>query len=167
MVVTYSVSDFQNGTPQNRINSTECEDPSNEINNDSTGANQSRIKNDKNFSSLLGLKSFAEPHLLPPLHKKSSTTTITAEDGMKESQKYQDQQTEDEDRQSCEACLYTGIATCTGLSLYFAKIALLETPDVTQEMSREVAKGHRRNRLGFLVVSAFWFVTGVYRWHLG
>ena len=70
-------------------------------------------------------------------------------------------------QEGCEACLYTGMATCTGLSLYFAKIALLEIPDITKEMAREVAKGHQRNRAGFLVVSAFWVAAGAYRWHLG
>lgn len=72
-----------------------------------------------------------------------------------------------QEEDSCSSCLYTGIATCTGLALYFAKIALLETPDVTKEMSWEVAKGHHRNRAGFLVISAFCVVTGAYRWHLG
>ena len=70
-------------------------------------------------------------------------------------------------QEGCEACLYTGIATCTGLSFYFAKIALLEIPDITKKMKQEVAKGHRRNRAGFLVVSAFWVAAGAYRWHLG
>lgn len=70
-------------------------------------------------------------------------------------------------QEGCEACLYTGIATCTGLSFYFAKIALLEIPDITKEMTQEVAKGHRRNRAGFLVVSAFWVATGACRGHLG
>ena len=71
------------------------------------------------------------------------------------------------EEESCLTCLFTGIATCTGLSLYFAKIALLEIPDITKEMSQEVATGHRRSRAGFLVISAFWVAAGAYRWHLG
>ena len=35
---------------------------------------------------------------------------------------------DDDTIKSCAACLYTGVATCTGLSLYFAKLATDEVP---------------------------------------
>jgi len=74
---------------------------------------------------------------------------------------------QEEREESCTACLVTGMATCTGLSLYFAKLALLEVPDITPSMSAKVAAQHRRSRAGFLVVSAGWVAVGAYRWHLG
>jgi hypothetical protein len=74
---------------------------------------------------------------------------------------------QDNEEQSCAACLYTGVATCTGLALYFAKVALLEVPDITRGMPREVAVAHGRSRMGFLAMSAVWVGIGAYRWHLG
>ena len=66
----------------------------------------------------------------------------------------------------CDTCLYTGIATCTGLSLYFGKLAL-EVPDITKDMPKDVAAMHRRSRFGFLSGAAVWVAIGIYRWHLG
>jgi len=77
------------------------------------------------------------------------------------------QQQKQAEKEDCDACLYTGIATCTGLSFYFAKLALLDTPDITKDMSLKVARGHRNSRAGFLVVSTLWVAAGAYRWHLG
>lgn len=72
-----------------------------------------------------------------------------------------------QEKESCDACLYTGVATCVGLSLYFAKIALLEVPDITKEMPKDIAAAHWRSKAGYLTVSAVWVGIGVYRWHLG
>jgi hypothetical protein len=58
------------------------------------------------------------------------------------------------DEEDCSACMYTGMATCAGLSLYFVKLA---TDDTTLNK-------HRR----FLwICSAGWVVAGAYRWYLG
>ena len=54
----------------------------------------------------------------------------------------QQQQLKKDESQSCDACLFVGMATCTGLSLYFVKLAS-EVPD-------------RRSKAGFLTVSCFW-----------
>jgi len=76
---------------------------------------------------------------------------------------------EEEKDESCtsNACLVTGMDTCAGLSLHFAKLALLEVPDFAPSMLAKVAAQHRRSPAGFLVVSARWVTVGAYRWHLG
>ena len=55
---------------------------------------------------------------------------------------------------SCPACLYTGVVTCTALSLYFAKLA---TDEVTLHS----------NRRFLWICSTGCFVAGAYRWYLG
>lgn len=54
----------------------------------------------------------------------------------------------------CKACLYTGVLSCAGLSLYFVKLATDETT---------LAK----NRRFLWACSAGWVVAGVYRWSMG
>jgi len=56
--------------------------------------------------------------------------------------------------EGCSACMYTGMATCTGLSLYFAKLA---TDDTTL----------RKNRRFLWCCSGASLVAGAYRWYLG
>jgi hypothetical protein len=58
------------------------------------------------------------------------------------------------DQESCQACLYTGVATCMGLAAYFAHLA---TEDSTLQ----------RNRRFLWICSAGSLVAGAYRWHLG
>jgi hypothetical protein len=99
-----------------------------------------------------------------PPSKKQSNTNSSLSHSNNNDQQQQHNKREDE---SCAGCLYTGVATCTGLALYFAKIALLEVPDISRDMPREVASAHRRSRAGFLAVSATWLGISVYRWHLG
>jgi hypothetical protein len=64
---------------------------------------------------------------------------------------------------SCRECLYTGVATCTGLSLYFMKLAS-EIPDnhKTEVLMRQATK--QKNFL--LGGSALWAACGVYRIYL-
>jgi hypothetical protein len=59
-----------------------------------------------------------------------------------------------EQQEQCSVCMYTGVAVCTGLSLYFVKLA---TDDTTLS----------KNRRFLWVCSAGWAVTGFYRWYLG
>ena len=56
--------------------------------------------------------------------------------------------------QPCQACLYTGVATCVGLAGYFAHFA-------TEEATL------KRNRRFLWICSAGSLVAGAYRWHLG
>ena len=56
---------------------------------------------------------------------------------------------------SCPSCLYTGIATCTGLATYMAHLGW---NDAT------VAVQHRPYMRG---MAALWLCVGAYRWHLG
>ena len=64
---------------------------------------------------------------------------------------------------SCKECLYTGVATCSGLSLYFMKLAS-ELPDAgAKEVMRQTTK-QKRFLLGG---SAVWAVAGAYRLYLG
>lgn len=71
---------------------------------------------------------------------------------------------EAEDESSCDACLYTGIATCTGLSGYMFKMALLDLPEEgTKQFTNQV-----RNQKRFLLLfGASWAVAGIYRLYLG
>ena len=65
--------------------------------------------------------------------------------------------------QGCKECLYTGVATCTGVSLYFMKLASEVPEKGTQEVIRQATK-QKRFLLGG---SALWAAAGVYRMYLG
>ena len=54
----------------------------------------------------------------------------------------------------CQACLYTGVSVCMGLSVYFANLAIDETT---------LAK----NRRFLWMCSAGSVAAGAYRWYLG
>lgn len=68
-----------------------------------------------------------------------------------------------EEHKSCAACMYTGMATCTGLSLYFFKMTL----DMPEKGSTLWTKTVATNKRFLLFCSAFWQAAGIYRWHLG
>ena len=66
-------------------------------------------------------------------------------------------------REQCKTCMFTGMATCAGLSLYFLKL-WSELPDSgTKQTMRQVSK--QRNFL--LGGSAAWAIAGIYRGYLG
>lgn len=54
----------------------------------------------------------------------------------------------------CDTCFYTGVVVCTGLSLYFAKLAIEDGLGI-------------KNQRFLLACSAGWVLAGAYRWHLG
>lgn len=62
------------------------------------------------------------------------------------------------------------MATCTGLSLYFFKMALLEvdSPETrkTAQVTKHVAAATKNKRF-FFVCGTAWAVAAAYRWHLG
>uniref|UniRef100_A0A6T7GDW5 Uncharacterized protein n=1 Tax=Attheya septentrionalis TaxID=420275 RepID=A0A6T7GDW5_9STRA len=62
----------------------------------------------------------------------------------------------DPEKEQCDSCLYTGMATCAGLCLYSFKIALLDEPTPTIR--------HQRVLMAF---GTAWAVAGVYRAYLG
>lgn len=67
-----------------------------------------------------------------------------------------------EQDQSCDTCLYTGVATCTGLSLYFFKMAYLDMPEaplLTKQLQNQ------KRFLTFMGGTAA--IAGAYRWYLG
>lgn len=66
--------------------------------------------------------------------------------------------------ESCSACMYTGMATCTGLSAYFFKMALLDLPE---EGTAQFTSQMKTNKQFLLACGTFWAAAGVYRWHLG
>jgi len=73
-------------------------------------------------------------------------------------------QHDNDKNESCAACLYTGMATCTGLSLYFFKMAVLEMPE---EGTAAFTRQTQTNKRFLLACGTFWAAAGVYRWHLG
>jgi len=64
---------------------------------------------------------------------------------------------------SCKECLYTGVATCTGVSLYFMKLA----SEVPEQGTREVIRQATKQKRFLLGGSAVWAAAGVYRMYLG
>mmetsp|Transcript_5891 Transcript_5891/g.7646 ORF Transcript_5891/g.7646 Transcript_5891/m.7646 type:complete len:85 (+) Transcript_5891:55-309(+) len=72
--------------------------------------------------------------------------------------------TQEQKEEPCKTCLYTGIATCTGLSAYFVKMALLDLPESGSEKVMREAMKQKRFLLAF---GGVWAMAGVYRWHLG
>mmetsp|Transcript_9771 Transcript_9771/g.14657 ORF Transcript_9771/g.14657 Transcript_9771/m.14657 type:complete len:139 (-) Transcript_9771:70-486(-) len=69
---------------------------------------------------------------------------------------------EREYKKQCKECMYTGVATCTGLSLYFVKLAS-EIPEASVKTA--VKQVHHKNFL--LGGGAIWAVAGAYRFYLG
>jgi hypothetical protein len=67
--------------------------------------------------------------------------------------------------EQCDSCLYTGVATCTALSLYFFKMALLDTPETFKSQTARF-KAHTDKRF-MLAFGSCWAVAGVYRLYLG
>lgn len=69
---------------------------------------------------------------------------------------YKDQieQMQKELDEPCRTCMLTGMAVCTGLSLYFVKLATDKTT-------------LPKNRRFLWVCSASWATAGLYRWYLG
>ena len=64
----------------------------------------------------------------------------------------------------CQTCLYTGVATCTGLSLYFFHLASeVNVPSVGHKAYREMTR-QKRFLLGGSVT---WAMVGMYRFYLG
>mmetsp|Transcript_18832 Transcript_18832/g.28616 ORF Transcript_18832/g.28616 Transcript_18832/m.28616 type:complete len:115 (+) Transcript_18832:48-392(+) len=67
---------------------------------------------------------------------------------------------DESDEQTCKSCLYTGVATCSALSLYFLKNAYLDLP----EKGGAKVLLQKRFLIGMSGLSA---IAGIYRWHLG
>jgi len=70
----------------------------------------------------------------------------------------------------CSVCKYTGMTVCTGLSLYFIKLATEETTTTTTTTTLAAAANKtpmKNHRPFFLTCSIGWAVAGVYRWYLG
>ena len=63
----------------------------------------------------------------------------------------------DEDDEPCAVCLWTGVATCTGLSAYFGSLAF----------DKKVLSMSRLNKPIYLAISVGWVAAGAYRYSLG
>lgn len=74
-----------------------------------------------------------------------------------------DKDTKEGETPSCRTCLYTGVATCTGISLYFASLYSELPSDGPRAAVKEVIK-QKRFLLGG---SAVWVAAGMYRLYLG
>jgi len=64
---------------------------------------------------------------------------------------------------SCKECLYTGVATCSGVSLYFMKLA----SEVPEQGTKEVLRQATKQKRFLLGGSAVWAAAGAYRMYLG
>ena len=66
--------------------------------------------------------------------------------------------------ESCASCLWTGVATCAGLAVYFAHAAY----EIDKAKLTAVAKQQQRyNKPAFMAISVGWLGIGAYRWYLG
>ena len=119
------------------------------------------------FTTVTGSTAPSFPHIVPPMgslakirpiRSASNNGSCSCEEAPSHSQNLQTQEQQRSahapDNEQCAVCMYTGMATCTGLSLYFLKIASEETT-------------LPKNRRFLYLCSAGWAVTGVYRWYLG
>lgn len=70
---------------------------------------------------------------------------------------------EEGERSSCRTCLYTGVATCTGISLYFASLY----SELPSEGPRAAVKDVIKQKRFLLGGSVIWAAAGVYRLYLG
>lgn len=66
--------------------------------------------------------------------------------------------------ESCSTCLYTGVATCTGLSAYFFKVALMDLPT---KGSKEILIKAQKDKRFLSIFGTCWAVAGAYRFYLG
>jgi hypothetical protein len=103
-----------------------------------------------------------------PLANLSSTTTTSTSDLEIEGDGT-DVPAVAETKFSCPACLYTGVATCVGLSAYFAHSAY-KMQRVSQYQKEAFANSSafmRHSPKIFMALSAGCLGLGAYRWHLG
>jgi hypothetical protein len=79
---------------------------------------------------------------------------------------FRNMQTTEQQKQGeqCSTCLYTGVATCTGLSAYFFKVAHFDLP--TQGNQQIMLKASKDKRF-LLVFGSCWAIAGAYRFYLG
>ena len=57
--------------------------------------------------------------------------------------------TNQEGEESCRSCLYTGVATCVGLSAYFAHLAFEDEADVNRDKKKNPIRGDRLHKHQF------------------
>mmetsp|Transcript_5427 Transcript_5427/g.15807 ORF Transcript_5427/g.15807 Transcript_5427/m.15807 type:complete len:153 (-) Transcript_5427:107-565(-) len=71
---------------------------------------------------------------------------------------------EQPDKEQCKVCMWTGVATCMGLSLFFMKQALLDLPETgSKKAMRQVGK----QKHFLFTCSAASALAGAYRYCLG
>jgi len=127
----------------------------------------------------------AHPPSLPPPSATMTTTTSSVPDTpfslAREKARVQAELDRLDQEGSCPSCLYTGVATCVGLALYFTHLAFDE--DAPREAVNAVKTGKSKSlsslsagsfmvrkappRFSFLAIAAGWVGAGVYRWYLG
>jgi hypothetical protein len=66
--------------------------------------------------------------------------------------------------QQCSTCLYTGVATCTGLSAYFFKVAHFDLPT---HGSQQIMLKATKDKRFLLAFGSCWAIAGAYRFYLG
>ena len=67
----------------------------------------------------------------PPAAEAESQAATTVEKG--------------EEKESCRSCLYTGVATCAGLSAYFLHLALEEQPSKQKPTDATIRRSNNVN----------------------
>jgi hypothetical protein len=104
-------------------------------------------------------------HPLASISSKTSTADASESDGTTDA----DAAAATESKFSCPACLYTGVATCVGLSAYFAHSAY-EMQRVAHYQKEAFANSSvfmKHSPHIFMAVSVGCLGLGAYRWHLG
>mmetsp|Transcript_17692 Transcript_17692/g.24961 ORF Transcript_17692/g.24961 Transcript_17692/m.24961 type:complete len:108 (-) Transcript_17692:336-659(-) len=103
-----------------------------------------------------GLSSYSQSNVKSFQQTKQNEVTMNTEDSING----------EKEKITCKTCMYTGMATCTGLSLYFMKLSS-ELPEITKETNKEVLTKVGRQRNFLMVGSAAWAVAGIYRAYIG
>jgi hypothetical protein len=107
----------------------------------------------------------------PDLHRNGLTPFVATRTQCEHSSRCNDNQSSSaspvqRQDEPCDVCLYTGVATCFGLSLYFLKTAFLDLPESTSQSLPTKGKVQNQKRF-LLLLSGASAVSGVYRLYLG
>lgn len=111
------------------------------------------------------------PIVHPPFHAIVTPFVVTRTQCERSSNFNNDESStsypEQQHDEPCDVCLYTGVATCFGLSLYFLKTAFLDLPESTSQSLSSMKEKVQSQKRFLLFLGSASAAAGVYRLYLG
>mmetsp|Transcript_14826 Transcript_14826/g.30565 ORF Transcript_14826/g.30565 Transcript_14826/m.30565 type:complete len:140 (-) Transcript_14826:847-1266(-) len=84
-----------------------------------------------------------------------------------EIQRIRQQQQSEDDHEHCAGCLWTGVLTCAGLSVYFTHVAYEDWMEAVAKSPQKTRIPPPRNSYLWGGIAVGWMVAGIYRFQMG